>query len=400
MKQLTLKTLLTGLLFMLIFSCQKGDFKALTASVDANNVFTVRYFGEDIKVMKKGNYYFWFDDVIFDQKTFDSLKALKEKSPAALPRSATSTSVTNYWTNGIVYYSISSAFDAYPSERQKIVNAINHWMSNTSLRFIQRTNQPNYIGFERVWNESYTGASQGIGMQSGYQYIKLDAADPFDLKTVIHEIGHAVGLYHEQSRADRNDFIQVYTENMSDPYQFQTYIERNQPGTDVGSFDWNSIMLYDSYSGSKNGGATMLRKPNLDPFYTFFNTTLSMGDLDGVASIYGAPFARFEEGQVYISENGFDYSVTTDIYIRFYSDASCTQPFVLPSSKKIDVKYTEYKSWQAGYTTTSYSSQTLAAGNSSYLVGQNTNVGYDDPQYPNWNWNHSITLELANGFRR
>jgi hypothetical protein len=97
------------------------------------------------------------------------------------------------WPNNTIFYQIDSALPS-PS---RVTDAIAHWQAKTPVRFVQRVSEPNYVFFTPG-----SGCSSPVGMVGGKQSIIL-AAGCGEGET-IHEIGHSFGLWHEQSRADRN----------------------------------------------------------------------------------------------------------------------------------------------------------------------------------------------------
>ena len=48
----------------------------------------------------------------------------------------------------------------------------------------------------------------------GKQPLSLHPVGCLYLSVIAHEIGHAIGFYHEQSRPDRNDYVTVIEENV------------------------------------------------------------------------------------------------------------------------------------------------------------------------------------------
>ncbi len=210
-----------------------------------------------------------------DEKVVEGDILLKPNSSKTHSKEAIAIAGDRYrWPDGIVPYTI----DATIPNQQRITDALQHWTDNTRLLLVPRTGEANFVRFVR----KVSGCSSFVGMIGGAQSINL--GDDCSLGNTIHEIGHAVGLYHEQSRQDRDFYIQVIYANL-DKREFLQYDQQLSSADDLGGYDFGSIMHYSPSGFSRNGELVMQSIPMGIPIGQ--RTGLSPGDLDVVKRLYG-----------------------------------------------------------------------------------------------------------------
>ena len=177
----------------------------------------------------------------------------------------------NLWPGGIVHWQIGGLEEIFfPQLAQDIRDAVAEMDSLTDLTFIEGPSG-NQIVF-MVGAAGDVGGYSPVGMQGGTQYVTLNATGA-DKATVLHELGHAVGLYHEHQRGDRDDHV-IVSYPCIDLMEWSNF-DIKWWANHTSSYDIASIMHYDSYAFSLGVCPSMTR---LDGSTFTRNTHLSRRD--------------------------------------------------------------------------------------------------------------------------
>lgn len=202
----------------------------------------------------------------------ERLKTLHQSSSDDEAFAAVVSDRSRLWSEGRVPYvkPSDSTIAALVDDAVREINA------KTKVRLFERAAETDHVVFEAA---AYS--SSPVGRQGGAQRIKL--GPNATLGTAIHEVCHTLGIWHEQSREDRDTFVQVRWENIRAGYE-HNFRQRITDGDDVGPYDFDSIMHYPASAFSRNDQPTLV--PLVGAPHMGQRIALSPYDINAIHTLY------------------------------------------------------------------------------------------------------------------
>ncbi len=172
------------------------------------------------------------------------LGRLDESHPPAggpLKRGHTEITAPLLWDRPQIPYAINPDLP-HPERVEKALEIFSRLtpVSFVPLASLGGSSNPDSIIFEPGNDNCYSS----LGRMGGPQPIRL--APGCGKQEIIHEVMHALGFVHEQSRSDRDTYVQVLWDNIEDKFkpQFEKVPEVWMEAMRGSSFDYRSVLMY------------------------------------------------------------------------------------------------------------------------------------------------------------
>ncbi len=165
----------------------------------------------------------------------------------------------------------------------RVEKALDYFKQHTPLSFVPYTGQTDAIVFETGTQHCYSS----LGRVGGLQPIRI--APGCQPQEIMHEVMHALGFIHEQSRPDRDDYVDILWSNIEEEFRPQFNVVPDSFASAVRGtrFDYHSVMLYRTDAFASQAGQPTMRSKTGESIAPQAQG-LSEGDLARISRMFGA----------------------------------------------------------------------------------------------------------------
>ncbi|XP_012674395.2 high choriolytic enzyme 1-like [Clupea harengus] len=181
-------------------------------------------------------------------------------------------------SDGNVYVPYVIANQYSQREKATIEKGLQSFAQSTCIRFRARKKERNFVHIQ-----SRGGCWSYVGRRGGGQVVSLARRGCVYHKVVQHELLHALGFNHEQTRSDRDSHVRIIYQNIM---RGQEHNFRKKNTNNLGTpYDYGSVMHYSQNAFSRNGKPTIVPIP--DPNVAIGKATeMSRWDIMRVNRLY------------------------------------------------------------------------------------------------------------------
>ena len=210
----------------------------LVSPMQCSNVADITKINENQDMME--------GDMLMSKSSLENYMQMMVSSPFQIQR-AVARNVVLKWPEGVVPYELSSEIASNTRAVSAINSAIQVYSDNTCIRLVPHTTETDYVIFIRG-----DGCFSFIGRVRGSQDLSIGAGCEFR-GIVLHEVMHALGRVHEQSRPDRDNFVIILRDNVREDRvnNFVIFSEELVTTQDI-PYDYWSVMHYGQFAFSRN----------------------------------------------------------------------------------------------------------------------------------------------------
>ncbi len=220
----------------------------------------------------------------FTRVTFCSMTSSNRRTAPASTVWASAYS-SYFWPKVGSVYQIPYIIDPASGDLTNLNTAISQFNSTFSgvIQFVTRTSQTDYVNFNFDSNNTSGVCEAYEGRVGGEQTV--GGSGSCTVATILHEMGHTIGVWHEQTRPDRNTYVNVNYNAVikASRSNFDQLLDNDQELT---LYDYASVMEYPAFSFSRNGEPCIESIPAGIPLSN--PNGYSAGDIDGILRLYGA----------------------------------------------------------------------------------------------------------------